>query len=291
VDVVVKPRWTSANFLLYLGAFTVWGASVGAYAYLSQEYGQAAFVAWTLLFLAVFFALATLLRQPERWIAAGLFAYLGVSAFAVTLSAAFDWWGWADDSSSDNPLAGWHWLVWLLLVIVLVVAIWALDRWKFPLLLPSILVIVWFLIVDVLSGGGSWAAVLTLLIGLVYFAIGTAVNRVYGFWVHVAAGAAVAGALLYWWRASTPGWWAMAVVSVIFIAIGIGVRRSSWTVIGAAGLLAAATYFSVKWTVGDFAFFEGPTDLWIPIVVFAVLGFLFVVLGLLASRRSDPLAE
>lgn len=291
MDVVVEPRWTSANFLLYLGAFTVWGASAGAYVYLSQQFGRAAFVAWTLLFLAVFAALATLLRQPERWIAAGLFAYLAVSAFAVTLSALWGWWSWADEGGSPaNPLAGRHWTVWLLLVIVLAVALWALNRWRFPLLVPSILAIVWFLVVDVLSGGGSWAAALTLLIGLVYFAVGTAVNRVYGFWMHVAAGVAVAGALLYWWRASTAGWWALAVVSVLFIAVGVAVARSSWTVIGAAGLIAAAVYFSVEWTVGQFAFVEGPTELWIPIVVFAVLGFLFVVLGLAANRRADPLA-
>jgi hypothetical protein len=59
-------------------------------------------------------------------------------------------------------------------------------------------------------------------------------------------------------------------------------------VIGAAGLFGAAVHFSIDWTTGSFTFFMGPTKLWIPIVVAAVLGFLYVVLGLLAGRRTDP---
>lgn len=87
---------------------------------------------------------------------------------------------------------------------------------------------------------------LTLLVGLGSSAIGSAVNRVYGFWIHVAAGAAVAGALLYL------------------------VARVDRRLVGDGAVVSALF-----------------VDLWIPIVVFAVPGFLLVALGLLARRRSE----
>jgi hypothetical protein len=58
-------------------------------------------------------------------------------------------------------------------------------------------------------------------------------------------------------------------------------------VLGALGLIGAAVHFAIDWTTGSFTFFTGPTRLWVPIVVAAVLGFGFVVLGLLAGRRRD----
>jgi hypothetical protein len=284
---VLKPRWTSSSFLLYLGAFTVWGSATAAYAYLSDQYGQGAFVAWTLLFLAVFAALAVALQRPVTWLAAGLFAYLAVSAFGVTVGSAFDWWGLGGADTSDNPFDGWHWAIWLALLLVLAAAVWALLHYRFPLFVFTIALVPWFVVTDFVSGGGSWSAVVTLFFGLVYFAIGLAVNRVFGFWVQVVAGLLVGGALLYWLADSEAGWWVLAVFALLFILIGMAVQRSSWTVLGSLGLLGAATYFSVKWTVGEFAFFEGPQKVWIPMIVFAVTGFILVVLGLLGIRRGD----
>jgi hypothetical protein len=71
---VLKPRWSSASFLLYLGAFTILASAIGAYAYLSNRYGDAAFVGWTLLMLVVLVVFAGGLRRREPWIAGGLFA-------------------------------------------------------------------------------------------------------------------------------------------------------------------------------------------------------------------------
>lgn len=68
---VLKPRWTSASFLLYLGVFTVLAAAAGAYAYLSAEYGDGAFVGWTLLMLVVLATLAFAFRRGGAWMRAG----------------------------------------------------------------------------------------------------------------------------------------------------------------------------------------------------------------------------
>jgi hypothetical protein len=288
---VVKPRWTSSSFLLYLGAFTILGSMVGAYAYLASLYGDVAFVGWTVLVLAVLLVLAFGFRRRGAWLTGGLFAYLTVAAFGTFVAALLTWWGWGDAGNTDaSPFHGWNWTVWLTIVLVLVASTASLRRYRFPLFVLTICVLVWFLVTDVVSGGGSWSAVVTLAFGFLYFFVGLATNRVYGFWVHVVAGGLVAGALLYWWHASTAGWWLLAAVSVLFVATGVGVRRSSWTVIGAIGLFAASTHFSIDWTTGSFTFFTGPTRVWVPIVVAAVLGFVYVALGLLAARR-DATAE
>jgi hypothetical protein len=173
-----------------------------------------------------------------------------------------------------------------LLLIVLAATVAALRATKFPLLVISICTIVWFVVTDIISGGGSWSAVVTLLFGIAYFFAGLGINRVYGFWVQFAAAALVSGSLLYWWHSSTADWWLIAVAGVIYVGVGTLIRRSVWTVFGALGLLAAATHFSIDWTTGNFSFFTGPTRVWVPIVVAAALGFVYVVLGLWASRRT-----
>jgi hypothetical protein len=287
---VRKPRWDSGSFLLYLGLFTIAGAMSGAYSYLASQYGNFAFVGWTLLMLAILLVLAVFVRRRGPWLAGGVFAYLAVTAFAAFVGAVFEWWGWGGADKSTGPFDGWHWVLWLLLIIVLVATIAALRATKFPLLVISVCTIVWFLITDFLSGGGNWSAVVSLLIGIVYFFVGLAINRVYGFWVQFASATLVSGTLLYWWHSSTADWWLIAVAGVIWVATGTAVRRSIWTVYGALGLFAAATHFSIDWTTGNFSFFTGPSRVWVPILVAAALGFLYVLLGLWASRRTTVAA-
>ena len=281
-----KPRWTSASYLLYLGAFTILAAATGAYAYLSSGYGNGAFVGWTLLMLALLLAVAVSLRRGGPWVAAGLFAYLSVSAFGTFVGALFTWWGWGGERGAGSPFRGWHWVAWLLIVVVLAASVAALRAYRFPLLVLTIALLLWFLVTDVVSGGGSWSAVVTLLVGIVYFVVALGSNRVYGFWMHVASGLLVGGALLYWWHSSTADWWLVVVASVAFIAIGIAAARSSWAVIGSLGMLAAAVHFSIDWASGGR--FGLPTKAWVPIVVGAALGLVFVALGLWGSRRPQP---
>jgi hypothetical protein len=285
---VRKPRWTTSSFLLYAGAFTVLAAATAAYAYLSNRYGDAAFAGWTLLMLAVLGLIGVGLRRRGAWIAGGLFAYLAVTAFGTFVGALFTWWGWGGESGASGPFDGQHWVEWLLVVLVVTAAAIALRRFGFPLLVLPIATLVWFLVTDVVSGGGSWSAAVTLLVGIAYFFAGLGLDRVRGFWVQVVAGLLVGGSLLYWWHSSTADWWLVVVTAFVFMLVGTAVRRSSWAVLGAAGLLAAATHFSIDWTTGSYTSFGGMTTLWKPIVTFAVTGFLLVLMGLLAARRREP---
>jgi hypothetical protein len=284
---VRKPRWSSSSFLLYLGAFTILASMAAAYAYLSTQYGDVAFVGWTLLMLVILSPIAAVLRRGS-WVTAGLFAWLSVVAFGTFIGALFTWWGWLGPSQ-QAPFDGWHWAEWLLIVLVLFVLAAALRATRFPLLVLPICLLVWFLVTDVLSGGGNWSAVITLLLGILYFVAAFGVGPVHGFWIHTVSGLLVGGALLYWWHSSTLDWWLVAATGAVFIAVGSTIARSIWTVLGAVGLLLAATHFAIDWANGG-GLLGLPTKEWVPIVVAAALGFLFVVFGLWAARRPQPSA-
>lgn len=284
---VRQPHWSSSSFLLYLGAFTILASMSAAYAYLTTQYGDVAFVGWTLLMLVVLSPIAAVLRRGS-WITAGLFAWLSVVAFGTFVGAVFTWWGWLDQPQ-QAPFDGRHWALWVLIVLVLFVLAAALRATRFPLLVLPICVLVWFLVTDVVSGGGSWSAVVTVLIGLVYFLSAFSAGAVHGFWIHLVSGLLVGGALLYWWHTSTLDWWLVAITGAIFITVGATIARSSWTVLGAVGLLLAAGHFAVDWANGG-GLLGLPSKEWVPIVVAAALGFLFVVFGLWAARRPQPVS-
>ena len=74
--------------------------------------------------------------------------------------------------------------------------------------------------------------------------------------------------------------------AIVYVAFAVGLGRSSWAVLGALGLFLAAGHFASEWSGGAFELFDGEaTTDWAPLVVFAVLGFLLVALGLLVERR------
>jgi hypothetical protein len=292
---VRKPTWSTSSFIVYVGAITVLGAAAGALAFFSSRYGDAAFAAWTLLPLAALYAVAHDFRRRGEWLPAGLFIVVDMVVWIAFLAALERWWGWLPDVQ-DGAFAGWHWGLWLLLLVAIATAVVDLRQFRFPLLVVFPAALSWFLLVDVLSGGGSWAAVLTLLLGLVYLAIGGGLDggpgRPYGFWMHVAAGLLVGGALLYWWHSSTLDWALVAATGIVFVGLARATRRSSWAVLGIAGFLGATAYFAAKWSnvggltalVGNEA--ESPRA-WVPPLVFGVAGLFLVLLGLSARERTD----
>jgi len=293
MDAVPKPTWTSASFLLYAGGLTVLGSAIGALSFLSGEYGEGAFVAWTLLPLFVLLAVALTFRRRGEWIAAGLFAFATVGMWVAFSASLLNWWGWLPKDQTD-PFHGWHWGTWLLLLLIIAAAVVTLRAFRFSLLIVYILVATYFLVVDVLSGGGSWSAVLTLLIGLLYLFVGVGVDkgsrRPYGFWLHLLAGLLVGGALLYWWHSSETDYALVATTGVVYIGIAARTWRSSWAVLGVAGFAAAAIHWTNEWTNTGFSIFAPNRD-WVPPLVFAVVGFFWVLLGLLVERRRRRTAS
>jgi hypothetical protein len=301
-----KPIWTSASFLVYAGGLTVLGAALGAIGYLAGSNGKAAIAGWSFLILAVLYVIAHGFRIRGRWVAAGIFAFASVIAWGVFVGALWVWFGWLDAShANDSPLHGFSIARLSLELLILAAVVDDSRRFGFPLIASIGVVVGWLFVTDLLSGGGSWSAVVTLLVGLVYLMIGSASDSPSSFWFHLGAGVLVGGSLLYWWHDGDWQWALVAVVSLVYVKIARRTSRSSWAVLGALGLVAASTHFAEAWSrtgseelysdgstagssvhiayapVGEFG-----TRGWVPPLVFAFTGFLLVALGLASRRRN-----
>ena len=293
---VPKPTWTTASFLLYAGALTVLASAVAALEYLHGSYGNAAWAGWSALVLAVLAAIAVSFRQRDHWLTAGLFAFATVAAWGFFVGALERWWGWLP-SSSNPAFSGFHPGLLLLELLILGAALVELRGYRFPLLVLPACVAAWLFVTDVVSNGGDWSAIVTIVVGLCYLLVGTTLDhgprRPYGFWLHLVSGFLVGGSLLFFWHSGDFKWTLLAVGGLVFVSVAASTGRSSWAVLGTVGLILSAVHFAIEWTRVGFYFLPivgggaspGVPRGWVPSLVFAVLGFLLVALGLVVGRR------
>jgi hypothetical protein len=291
---VPRPRWTSSSFLLYAGGLTVLASAVAALEYLMGSYAKAAWAGWTALVFATLLAIAEAFRRRGHWITAGVFAFAAVAAWGFLVGALESWWGWLPTTEQASPFSDFHLGTMSVELLILAGAVAARRVYRFPLLVLPACVAAWLLVTDVLSNGGDWSAVVTFFVGVVFLISGSTVDRgprrPYGFWLHVAAGLAMGGSLLYFWHSSDAEWALVSVAGLVYVGLAARLGRSSWAVLGALGLAAAASHFAIEWTRTPVPFFEGginPVEArgWVPPLVFAFVGFLYVALGLLVAQR------
>jgi hypothetical protein len=239
-------------------------------------------VGWSALILVVLSGLADAFRRRDRWIPAGIFAFVSVIAWGVFVGALWRWFGWLEPSASFK-----HFSVARLALELLVLAA-ALDdrrRFRFPFIRLVSAVVGWFFVVDLLTAGGGWTATVTLLVGLVYLVRGNVGDDPSAFWLHLVGGALVGGAIVYWFHESDFDWAVVSAVALAYVVVAHATRRSSWAVWGAVGFLAATIHYTLP-SAGIFALGSpGSVSGWAPVVAFAALGFWFVLLGL---RRTRP---
>ncbi|HEY5059116.1 MAG TPA: hypothetical protein VII51_08855 [Gaiellaceae bacterium] len=289
----MKPRWTTASFLLYAGGLTVLGAAVGALGYLSGHYARAAYAGWALFILAVLYAKAHGFRRKERWVAAGIFAFASVIAWAAFITALWSWFGWLGGSASSF---GHFSLARLSLeLLVLVAAIDDLRRFRFPFIAAVAVYVGWFFVLDLLSAGGNWSAFVTLFVGLAYLAFSAANSQPSAFWLQFAAGSLIGGSLFYWWHSTDTDWSLISIAAIVYVGIAYASKRSSWAVFATLALLGAGTHFAAKWSHGTISLTPSTSMVtsvvsrgWAPSLVFAFVGFLLVVLGLASRRGAEP---
>lgn len=285
----LRAPWSSASFLLYAGGLTILAATGALLAVLGSDYGDAAFVGWALLVFVVLGILAFGARAAGRPLTAGLFALSTVVALAVLVGALEEWLGWL--AHTDAPFAGFHVDHFLIELTLIAGAAVARRIFRFPLLVLLETAAAWFFVTDVLSNGGNWSATVTLVFGIFAMLVGLAVDRVYGFWVQVVAGLTIGGALLWFWHSNDTDWILIAVASLVYIALGSGIGRSSYAVLGAFGLLLATTHFVDKWFVTPFIpFFSGYDEApggraWAAALTYAGYGLVLMLLGLWLARR------
>jgi hypothetical protein len=309
----VRVPWSSASFLVYLGGLTILSSTLALISIQSDEHGAAGLVLWTALIFVVLAGAAEAARNRGNFVTGGLLAVSAVAAFVIFVGAILDWFGWLPNTNDDAVLFnGFHfWLLVLELIAVIAAAV-ALKRFRFPLLVLVLAGAIWLFVFDLLSNGGGWAAIVTIAVGLAFLLSGIAMDdgpsRPFAFWLHVAAGLALGGGLLWFFHDGDFDWIVIAVVGLGYIALGDRLSRSSWVVLGGWGILQTAAHFADKWSdvaaAGGFLFFplfpfvvlsgldgelgEHHAHEWAGPVVFAITGLLFIALALFYARRSRP---
>ena len=227
-----KPRWTEASFLLYAGGLTVLGSAVGSLVYLSRSYSDGGLVLWTLLILVILYAIAHGFRIRDRWIAAGVFAFASVIAWAAFVYALWAWFGWLHSTSFAHPFEGFSLARLSFVLLVLAASIDDRRRFRFPFISAITVVAVWYLVTDLISGGGNWTTWVTLLVGLIFLAAGGAMDSPSSFWWNLGAGVLIGAALLDWWHVDDLDY---ALVSVVCAALRRDRLRDAALELGGAG--------------------------------------------------------
>ena len=282
-----KPVWRTSSFLVYTGGLTVLGAAVAALGYLSHHYGSGALTAWALLVLVVLSMIAHALRLRDRWIAAGIFAFAAVIAWAALVGIAWHWFGWLDSPGSFSHFS----LARLSLELLVLAAAWRDRRhWDFPFITLISAVVGWIFVIDLLSSGGAWTKVLTLIVGLVYLLVGSVSDQPSAFWLHLVGGALIGGVLVDWWHSTDTDWALISAVSLVYVWIAYMTKRSSWAVYATIGFLGATIHYlfstSSRTTIAGLPISVPSISAWAPSVAFACLGFWLVLLGMTSRRRA-----
>jgi hypothetical protein len=301
----IKPIWTSATFLVYAGGLTVLLGGIFALAYLSSQYGKGAETAWALLILVILYGIAHAFRIRERPIAAGIFAFASVIAWAALVILAFEWWGW---NGVKAGLSHWSWARTIAILLILAAARDDRRRFKFPFIEVITAVLGFVLVLDLLPAGGNWTAAWALIVGGLYLLAGMVRNRPSAFWLHLVGGALIGGAILHWAHTSDGDYAVVSIVAFLFVLTAYATKRSSWAVLGAIGFYIATIHYivgsptqlaegifgagsggsCVATAGGSPVCTSGPESIspWSPALAFGLLGFFLVALGLLGRRRT-----
>jgi hypothetical protein len=149
----------------------------------------------------------------------------------------------------------------------------------------------WLFIIDLITSGGNFTAVVTLLVGIAYLLIGMAHRTPSSFWLHLVGGLLIGGTILYWAHSGDGEWAGVSIASFCFVLIAYMTKRSSWAVLGTIGFFAATVHYLVgsPTDIADAAFSGSPpphVSPWAPALAFGLLGFFLVLLGLLGRHRT-----
>src|SRR3954464_12976067 len=144
-----KPTLTPASWLIYAGGLTVLGAALGALRYPASQYGDGAFVLWALPALRVLYGLALGYKRQDRWLAAGIFAFSSIVAWAVFVGAVWNWFGWLDNvRTGSSPFDGFSVARVSLYLLVLAAVLDDNRRFRFPLITSVGVLVGWLFVTD-----------------------------------------------------------------------------------------------------------------------------------------------
>jgi hypothetical protein len=290
------PRFDIVNVLGYFGALVAIAATSWLIAHGWAQFSHALLFFVSLGYTIVYSALALHLRGRHP-IFAGLFAAMAASVVPLlvfSLEAWANWWPHGHQKTYEafhtDISAGWT--VMEIVTILFAVAAAAVVRYPFPLAVAAFAA--WYMSMDLTptffgrhpsADDFAWtslgAGIVLILIGVVLDLRG---ERRYAFWWHVFGLLAAAGALCWFTedRYDATLWSIVTVVSFGALIASVPQRRTTWTVFGAWGLLAASCYWAHEAFRGSWGF---------PFVV-SLIGVAFVGAAmLLADQRFSSRRE
>jgi hypothetical protein len=297
LPVALRPAWSGSSFLVYAGAFMVLGSLSVLLGTLGDMHGSTALVGWSALVLAILVALAVAASRNGRPVVAGLCGFVAVAVVAVVAGSLLDAVGLAGDVSLFDqdfelaPLLG--------EIAVLVAALYAARKLRFPLLLLAATIAKAVLVLDTVAGvfgTGNWLAWAALLLGLAE--LGTAVTlrgdrSPWAFWKHAAAAILIGAAVVLLLDGSGVGWVLIGAVSLAYLGVARSTGRSVWAVAGALGLLLVTSHFVDEGNVLvgtvpmlPFEADEGGLELWQTALIYTGLGVVYVLLGRLLRQPT-----
>jgi hypothetical protein len=287
----LRPRWSSSSALVYFGAFVSLIATAALLAILGSDHGDWALVGYGVLATVIALGLAVRLEQSGRAVAAGVLATLAVVFFAIVLGSLENAIGIFDYQVDDYQPASL-----LLEALTVVAALVALRRFRAPLLVLPVALVVWVAIADLgsLFSWGGASELLSVLAGALLIAGGLAVDRAglrpFAFWLHAVGGVAFGGGVISLVDGDG-GWIVIGLLSLAYVGAAFGFGRSSYAVLGAFGILATTTYFIQD--ALSYAGFFVPIDLsgadsgrdpWQTALYYVAAGLFIFVLGLAGER-------
>jgi hypothetical protein len=287
----LRPRWSSASALVYLGGFVIFAATSALLGILGDDHGDWALVGYSALAVVLALGIAQWLAQSGRAVAAGVLATLAVVFFAIFVGSVENAIGILDAELGDYQAGS------LIVELATIAAsLVALQRFRAPLLVLPITVTLWFALIDLgsLSSGDVFGEVLLVLVGLALIVAGIAVDRAgrepYGLWLHVVGGLSLGSGVLSLVEGDL-AWAFVGLLSLAYVGAAYLLARSSYAVLGTIGILATTTYFALDGfsILGAFLPFgsgeiEKGLDPWQVALSFVGAGLVIVVLGLVEDR-------
>jgi hypothetical protein len=299
LPVALRPAWSSSSFLVYAGALTVLLALAALLGDLGNRNGSWGLAGWTAVVLAILIALVARFERDGRPVVAGLAAFVAVAVTGVLAGALLKAIGLADgvvpfdDDFELAPL--------LVEVTVLVAALVAARRLRFPLLMLAATVAQVVLVLDLVAGilgRGNWLQWAALFLGLVELAIARALDgdpgrRPWAFWKHVAAALLVGTAIVTLLDSWGIGWVLIGLLALGFISLARAFERSVWAVVGAFGLVLVTTHFvdEPDTVAASLPIVPVPgngegLEVWQASLIYVGLGAAFVLLGKLLRQPT-----
>ncbi len=300
----VRPRWSGASYLHYLGAFVVLFAALGLIASLVAKAGghrDLAAVGWSALTVAVVTAVALGLRRRRHDVLAGLAAFVAVILLGVLAASLVKWLGIGLGRPTGPLQRSFEPGLYIVEVVVAAAGIAAIAFFRFPLLVLAVAGTALYAAVDIgttvvgREAGAGVPSLVAAIAGVVLVFAGISVDltglRSYGFWLHFLGGLAIGESLFYLASHGELGWVVVAAGAFAYVAAARALGRSSYAVLGSIGVLVVSSHWIGKW-LGVLVsvpflpgFAGGRPEPWHVALAYVAVGVVLVLLGVLALPR------